>query len=338
MPSSHRVSSSYLWILYDYLAQCGLDGEAVLGRAAPPPDPTGRAFVEVEELARLFSVAERAVGDPAMGLKVGAMIQPRHVGLVGYLLLNCRTLGQMMYRHSQFERLYWDANKGSIRPELKGCRVTWPRLDAPSPRSLDDCNLAALVSFARNTSERHDEGPLEVCFVSARPADTAPYERLFGCPVHFGASHTSIVMSYRAMLFPVRSPDPALYELLEAQARARIEQLPRKDDLLHELQQTVAGQLAYGDPTLPAIASRMGISPRTLQRRLEGANTSYQAVVDGTRQALAQSYLRDPALHLAELALLLGFADQAAFTRAFKRWHAISPSRWRKRELASPAA
>lgn len=254
------------------------------------------------------------------------------------MLLNCRTVGQMMYRHSQFERLYWDATKGRIRPEVKRCRISWPKLQGANSQAVEDCNMAAIVTFARNAAQRFDDGPLEVCFVPDRPVDTNPYERFFNCPMRFAADCSSIVIAYRSMLLPTRGPDQALYDLLECQARARVAQLPRRGDFLDELQQTIAGQLGYGDPTLPAIASRLQTSPRTLQRRPELAQTSYQAVVDATRRDLAQSYLRDPALHLAELALLLGYADQAAFTRAFKRWTGLSPARWRRLELAASTA
>ena len=76
------------------------------------------------------------------------------------------------------------------------------------------------------------------------------------------------------------------------------------------------------------------MTPRTLQRRLAGADYSFQDVLDATRRELAQVYLRDPALSALDVALLLGYAEQSSFTRAFRHWFDVTPSSWRQRQLA----
>ena len=78
----------------------------------------------------------------------------------------------------------------------------------------------------------------------------------------------------------------------------------------------------------------MGITPRSLQRRLASADCSFQGLLDDTRRELAQVYLRDAALSALDVALLLGYAEQSSFTRAFRHWFDDTPSAWRQRQLA----
>lgn len=91
----------------------------------------------------------------------------------------------------------------------------------------------------------------------------------------------------------------------------------------------MASVLSEGVPTLSLIASELGISARTLQRRLSDQGHSFQGVVDMARQDLAQRLLRETDYSLAEVAFLTGFAEQSGFTRAFKRWAGQTPRSYR---------
>lgn len=326
----NRVSTSYARILYDYLESRGMDAAATLGRPAPPIDPTGHSFMELRELTALFSRADEELGEPALGLKVGAIIQPHHIGLLGYLLTHCRNLAHAMYRHNEFERLYWDGHLGTIRPELFGARILWEPAPHLMGRALEECNVAAFVSFARNIAGLPHEGPVDVHFSFPEPADRSIYEDFFKCPVHFNARHLSIAISWTHLLRPLVAPDESLHHILELQARERIAKIPARGDFLAQLRAVIAARLTHQAPDLTLCAAHMSCSARTLQRRLEGLGTSFQEELDRTRQDLAESYLSDPGLKLSELSLLLGYAEQSVFTRAFKRWTGVSPARWRK--------
>ena len=93
--------------------------------------------------------------------------------------------------------------------------------------------------------------------------------------------------------------------------------------------------LAQDRVRLAAIAQELALSPRTLQRKLGEAGASYQGVLDGAHFALAQDYLRQPGLSLADIAFLLGYQEQSAFTHAFKEWSGLNPGAWRERAGAA---
>ena len=103
--------------------------------------------------------------------------------------------------------------------------------------------------------------------------------------------------------------------------------------IVDQVRAAIVRNLAQDRVRLAAIAEELGLSPRTLQRKLSEAGASYQAVLDGARFALAQDYLRQPGLSLADIAFLLGYQEQSAFTHAFKEWSGTNPGAWRERLL-----
>ncbi|MCR9193550.1 MAG: AraC family transcriptional regulator [Hyphomonas sp.] len=100
-------------------------------------------------------------------------------------------------------------------------------------------------------------------------------------------------------------------------------------DLAGRVRRVVADTLSDGVPTLSAVASEMGLGPRTLQRRLSDSGQSFQGIVDLARKRLALRLLRETELSLAEIAFLTGFSEQSGFTRAFKRWAGQTPRSYR---------
>ena len=110
-----------------------------------------------------------------------------------------------------------------------------------------------------------------------------------------------------------------------------------RDDLVTRCKAHLLEHLTSGEPTERGLAEAVGLSRRTLQRRLAEHGITYKRLVDETREALARRYLENPQRSLTEITFLLGFSEQSAFTRAFRRWHGESPSDYRRRCAAAPA-
>ena len=325
------VSTAYVGLLYEFLARRGLDAARVLGAPRPETGPSGAARVPVAHWAALLERAQHAVQEPALGLAVGALIAPAHFGVLGYLTLCCANLGEALTRLRDYQRLVYDVNAGRLRLDADAATLEWGD-EAGRPGALvDECAIAALVANARDITALPGAAPLQVRFINPAPRSLAPYESFFGCPVAFGAPTTVVRLPLALLAQPLRQPDAALRELLEAQAHELLRRLPPKHDLEAALGDAIAGLLPGGRATLAACAGRLDTSARTLQRRLAAVDASFQSLLDRTRQQLVASYLADPRLKLSEVALLLGYADQAAFTRAFQRWHGCTPGQWRRR-------
>jgi len=326
-----QVSATYVRLLHEYLAARGCDPVAVLGEPLPADDGSGLVRVPVARWAALLDRASRRLDEPALGLHVGARIQPAHFGLLGYLTLCCATLAEALARLADYERLVYDVNRVQVTLDGNGAQLEWGDERGRPGALVDECAIAALVAYARNITARPDAAPLSVRFINPAPADDGPHRAFFGCAVGFAAPTTRVHLPLALLAAPLRAPDPALNALLDGQARSLLARLPPADDLEARLRETIAARLRDGEATLDDCAERLHLSSRTLQRRLEAAGSSFQQALDATRRQLAESWLADPRLKLAEIAQLLGYTDQAAFTRAFQRWTATTPGQWRRR-------
>ena len=123
--------------------------------------------------------------------------------------------------------------------------------------------------------------------------------------------------------------------MLETQAAALLAALPQADDFAQAVAQRIARRLREGEAVLAAVADDLHVSTRTLHRRLEARGQNFHALREQTRQRLACDYLADPRLTLAEIAQLLGYSEQSAFNRAFRRWQGMSPRAYQRRGSAT---
>jgi AraC-like DNA-binding protein len=126
---------------------------------------------------------------------------------------------------------------------------------------------------------------------------------------------------------PLRTADHQLLRILEEHARAVLAELPvPNDDLIGRLRQFVVGALPNDGAGLSAAARALGMSVRTLQRRLREHEIVYARLVDEVRRRLSGKYLADASLSLGEIAFLLGYSESSAFNRAYRRWNGRTPA------------
>lgn len=330
MAGAIRVTGAWTRLLADWLDQEGLpapDIRAALAQRAPDdivPIPAWRNLLE-------RAVALRP-GLPAPGLAIGALVQPQHVGVLGYLVLASTTVGEAMLAYRRYEQLFYGVALAEIALRGDQAEIRWPREQTLLGQLGDAVAISALITFLRRQVD-NAPAPTRITFVNPEPPDAAAYEAFFGCPVQFNDSHTRVQFPLAYMAIPMPHGDPGLQALLKRQADALLAALPDSDAFDRALQQHLLKLLSDGKATLPEMARALNVSVRTLQRRLDARNLSWQQVLDRTRAALARQYLADAALSLGDIALLLGFSEQSAFTRAFGRWTGQTPARWRRQVL-----
>jgi AraC-like DNA-binding protein len=177
----------------------------------------------------------------------------------------------------------------------------------------------------------------EVTFTHPSPPDTSEHVRVFRCPVRFGAAHTRLVIDRAAWAIPSSAVHSEYLSVLVEHADLLLAKLPRGPGLVERTRRAIAERLRGGDPSLECVARELGMSARSLQRHLNELGSSFNELADEVREATARLYLAQPDMALAEVGYLLGFADQSAFNRAFKRWTGVTPKQARLHALrASP--
>ncbi len=323
------VPSTYVRLLYEYLERQGRDAAKLLKEPPPRAADRGLGRYPVQRWRRLLERAAAQLDDPLLGLHLGRSITPAHFGVIGYVLLACGNLGAALQRFQQYQRLIYDVNPMRYRVERDAVVLEWG-VEHGRPGALaDETAIAALVQMARDLTGKAFP-PQEVCFVNAAPASLKPYRDYFGCPVSFGRPRTSVRFPLRLLALPLRQPDAALLALLQGQADALLGELPQGEDLEHAVRSCIAALSRDGEPSLQRVAAALHTTPRTLHRRLERLGHNFLGLRESTRQRLAEDYLRDPRLRLVEIAALLGFSEQSAFSRSFRRWTGQTPLAWRR--------
>jgi len=333
MASVIRVTGAWTQLLADWLDHERLPApeiRAALARWAPDdivPIPVWRALLErATTLRPLLS---------APGLAIGARVQPRHVGVMGYVVLASSNLGEALLAYRRYERLFYGADLAEVSAQGTDTEIRWRRdhlaLGLALGQLADSVGIAALITFLRRQVE-HAPPPSLITFnnpAPANPADPAAYAAFFGCPVRFGDTYTRVRFPAGYLAIPMLHSDPGLRALLDRQAQALLLALPNSDRFDRALQQVMFKLLPDAAATLPRAARELHVSVRTLQRRLDARDITWQALLDRTREQLARQYLADRSLTLGDIALLLGYSEQSAFNRAFRRWTRQTPARMR---------
>lgn len=326
-----RVAASYVQLLFEHMA--------ALGRADAlgQPPAASEAFVAMRRWQALLEQARALDPGPkaTFSLRLARGIAPRHFGVVGFAALACKTLGEALQRLERYHRSVYDANVAQVRPCAEGISIEWGvERGRPGPL-VDETAIAALVQLTREFTGQPLRA-LAVDFVNRRPADVRPYEDFFGGPVRFDQPATRVVLAARDLALPLRGADAALLALLDAQAERLLQEVASVSEPVGVWRQALVGLIRAGRNSLADLAHSLQMSPRSLQRRLAEQGQSFQALLGQTRQQLAEAYLRDPNVELAEVALLLGYSEQSAFTRAFRQWTGQAPLQWRKQQQLRP--
>jgi AraC-like DNA-binding protein len=308
----------------DLLKEAGLTREFLEDPDSRIPAPT--------VLALWNSLRERAA-DPTLQLVAPTSLPFGAYRVIDYLVAASANVGDGILRFARFFRLIADAISLMVEEGYEEHCLCLARADGgPVPAVYVDYVFAALVSRIRM---RIRPG-LQVHKVELRqtePPARDRYVEVFRAPVRFGAAADRLCFTAAEWKSPMDTADEALARLMEEHARILGQRIPEVEDgFRSEVQKTIAATLPEGG-SAEVVARKLHVSVRTLQRKLIAAGTTFREVSETVRTRLAEEYLNDPKVSIAEVAFLLGFSDQSSFHRAFRRRTGVTPGRWRRRRI-----
>ncbi len=335
-----RRSSSSGWVkgLTDMFASQGVDIARLFQRAGIDPrvldQPEQR--IDGDKLSELWELAVDWSGNPQLGLDSDLATRFLNFDLVAYPMLTSPDLRSGMRSLAHYMALLSDATLLELTDDAAGC---WFRIDhigsaRAVPRQRQEHALLAVLTLCRWITRRAIQ-PLAVELRYAAPRELAPYRAAFGCVPCFDQAQTRMLIAFDDVRAPLPSRNPVLQPLLERAMNERLAALGRAG-LRQRVSDEILRRLPLGEPLREDIAANLGMTARTLQRRLHEESTSFQQLLDATRRELAASHLADGRHSLGEIADLLGFADDSNFFRASRRWFGVSPGRYRE-QLARAA-
>ena len=264
--------------------------------------------------------------DEFLGFRLAQRFDLRELGLLYYVPASSETLGDALQRvarysttHNEGVRIvYRHGKETSVSFEYVG-------VARAADRHQIEFVVTTLVRLCRQLTGRHLL-PCSVKLMHRRIELPSEFRALFGCDVIFGSTLDEITYPGPASRLSVASADPYLNSLLikycdEALSNRQV----RSTAWRLNVENAIAPLLPHGQARIAEIARRLGVSPRTLGRRLASERTRFTKVLDSLRFDLAKRYLRESNLPISEVAWLLGYRETSAFNHAFKRWTGKTP-------------
>jgi AraC-like DNA-binding protein len=322
-------------LAYAHAVEKGTNADILLRKAGLSPrhieDPN--APLEVQRQIKFLNLVAEALNDDLLGFHLSQHFDLRTVGLLHYVLASSDTLNEAIQRAARYSSV---VNEGIrlIHREGKEIGLTFEYVGVS--RHLDRHQIefwtAGLMRGFRQLTNRHLTAD-RVSFVHRRIA-TSELRSFYGCELRFGADadETTFPLSIRKMR--VVSADPYLNKLLikyceEALAHRETNRSPFGTSV----ENTIAVLLPHGKAQMSEVARKLGMSRRTLQRRLASEGLTFTGILHALRSDLSKRHLADQDLSISKIAWLLGYNEASAFSTAYKRWTGTAPRAIRQQFL-----
>lgn len=302
--------------------------------------------VSIVELGFCLLFIHEKTQKPMLGLEIANYFQPTYVGLLGYLMLPCRTLRDALAQFNQYYALMWDGFVIDIEEKEGYLIVSW---DVPAltlyknHENFSDiirigyelgisCFIKTVQQLTKNTAAFQ---PTKIVLPGTKPASVEHYEQFFDCKFEFCNERASVQFDGKILDEPIDLSNDFFKELLFKRAEAQLKSMSESSNteqnaFLLKVKGILGQGLNEGSPTLDYVAENMSISKSTLKKRLNTNGINFQDILDKLRLELAKMYMKDVNLSLAEIAGLLAFSEQSSFNRYFKKISGFSPYQYRK--------
>lgn len=332
----HGLPAIYLHLLAELLERIGIDAQTLLARVGLDPARLSSMDLRVSQ-AQANEFVTRAViesGEPGLGiLLAGELKLPLH-GALGTAVMSSRSLTDVMNLVTRFLTLR--APYLAVKQSHQSDQALFAITSDLDPGALNQFILDAVLYGFASMGEQLTGATVTGARILRRGPEPAHFHRFrqtIPLPVQFGAKDDAIAIPMNELQSSIRFSDEQLAASSEAQCEAALNELNRDVGFASRVRRVIESSHPF-PPRLARVASTLFVSERTLKRRLQAEDISFQTLVDEVRLQRARELLASTSMNLGQIADTLGYADAANFTRAFKRWLGQSPSQYRTQALS----
>jgi AraC-like DNA-binding protein len=310
------------------ITDLGISSANVLRRAHLPGDLFARAPVKLKPEAYfgLCEALEAESGDPNLPLQVGRAISVEVFSPPIFAAICSPNLNVAAPRIAKYKKLIGPLRMSVAQDTSETTLgLLWPGHLTP-PRVLTMIELVFWVALAR-LATRTELKPLRVT-APEPPEDADAYRRYFGVAVQRGPSR-QVTFSAEDAERPFLTANEPMWDFFEPELRRRLSEIEAGASTTERVRGALLELLPAGSATMEEVSRELAISSRTLQRKLQSEDTTFQAVLNETREALARHYLSRATIPTTEISFLLGYEDPNSFYRAFRSWTGQTPEQVR---------
>jgi len=324
-----KIAVQLVRSLINYGERYGAARDAMLNVASVSEDQLNdcRLLIDVHRYEALLSFISQCLNDPLLGLHNGQEFEAGRWGVLGLIASTAQSFQAAIEAQYRFQSL--SGNMGAPLQSSSNGVTTLQWVPAYNcSYHLAEQVVTGLVSLARDLTNQVDYAPNCVSFTHKPQGDVRLYEAYFKCPVYFSARFNGLEVDDELLQVPLRKSYTETHKVLVAHAKTMLEEQSYTSPL-EVIKDYVVKTLPSHVPDIEEIAQYLNLSVRSTQRKLHEYGTSYSQVLDAIRKELALTYLRQTQNSVLYVSERLGFSEQSAFQRAFKRWTGSTPKRYR---------
>lgn len=286
--------------------------------------PEGDARIPLARQDALWEAFCTAAGDPLIGLRLGSALQVGHLDMVGALLMSCDSVGEALEALLEYYPIVGEGGEFALHREAGGVWLLYRPFYAVRRVERVEAVLASLVRLTRwIAGERVAPALLQIAHAPRAPH--SEYQALLGCPLQFEAGQYALRFAEADLAIPLIQANARMREHLRALADAQLGGLDSQS-LAGRVQQLLRQQPRWGKER---VADQFALSGRHLVRKLAEEGTSFKLLREQVLQRMAEQLLRED-VRLSEVAERLGFSDESALVKAFRRWTGMTPGQFRQ--------
>ena len=331
-PEPITVSVTVLSQMFLYLHSLKVDIDTFLCSLGVDPEmvKSPDARMPIETYLLIQDEAAEYVHDPYFGLHMGEFAEAGSWSILGYMMMNCKTLGEAFEKSGRYSRIIGNLIEARLELKFNKAKVVFftPPHAPKMTRHCFEATFSSSVRMMRNFTGV-DIRPLEVTFIYPEPVSRSEYERIFKCPVKFGQKDNSFTLDMSVANIPVLMANPSLLEHFEKYAQDFLAEMDRNDEHTRAVTRIILSKLDDEALSINKVAKEMAVSVRTLQKRLDEEGVAFSDLHKDIRQRLAQKYLREN-YTVEQITYLLGFSEPSVFRKAFKKWSGVTPREYRE--------
>ncbi|MCA9934265.1 MAG: AraC family transcriptional regulator [Ardenticatenaceae bacterium] len=325
------VSTNVLSQMFLYLTSLNVDVDGFLRSLGVDPASVKKtdAYLPVQTYLRIQDEAAHRTNDPYFGLHMGEFAEAGSWFILGYMMMNCQTLGEAFEKSGRYSRIVGNMIEAKAELRFNKIKVVFftPPGVPPMSRHCYESTFSSSVRMMRSLTGT-DIHPLEVTFTYPEPPDTAEYERIFNCPVRFGQKENRMLLDWGIVNTPILLPNPELLRYFENYAQEFLADMDRQNEHTRTVTRIILNRLDDESLSIETVADEMAVSVRTLQNYLKDEGVVFSDLLKDIRERLAKKYLREN-YSVADITYLLGFSEPSVFRKAFKRWSGVTPGQYR---------